>query len=229
MNSDHSSKIKFTSDSVSSWILESEQLITRNLMYNWRGVKDENWKKNFKSLKLFLWTAKFWSKLLKCLVWSLAPLPHPPPLRLDTRTTPRKKKVVEFKIRWPNGHVKGCSSLLIIGEMQIRATMKYPLMLVRKSESRSLLSDSLRPHGLCTWNSPGQSTGVGSLSLLQGIFPPKGSNPGLPHWRRILSERPFFKSPQITNAGEGVEKREPPYAVGGTATMEKLYWGSLEN
>ena len=27
------------------------------------------------------------------------------------------------------------------------------------------------------WNSPGQTTGVGSLSLLQGIFPTKGSNP----------------------------------------------------
>ena len=29
------------------------------------------------------------------------------------------------------------------------------------------------------WNSPGQSTGVGSLSLLQGIFLTQGSNPGL--------------------------------------------------
>ena len=34
------------------------------------------------------------------------------------------------------------------------------------------MSDSLRPHGLYSpWNSPGQNTGVGSLSLLQGIFP----------------------------------------------------------
>ena len=31
------------------------------------------------------------------------------------------------------------------------------------------------------WNSPGQSPGVGRLSLLQGIFPSQGSNPGLPH------------------------------------------------
>ena len=31
------------------------------------------------------------------------------------------------------------------------------------------------------WNSLGQNTGVGSLSLLQGIFPTQGSNPGLPH------------------------------------------------
>ena len=27
---------------------------------------------------------------------------------------------------------------------------------------------------------------MGSLSLLQGIFPIQGSNPGLPHCRRIL-------------------------------------------
>ena len=36
------------------------------------------------------------------------------------------------------------------------------------------------------WNSPGKNTGVGSLSLLQGIFPTQGSNPGLPHCRRTL-------------------------------------------
>ena len=36
-----------------------------------------------------------------------------------------------------------------------------------ESESRSVVSDSLRPHGLHSpWNSPGQNTGVGSLSLL---------------------------------------------------------------
>ena len=33
---------------------------------------------------------------------------------------------------------------------------------------------------------PSQNTGVGSLSLPQGIFPTQGSNPGLPHCRRIL-------------------------------------------
>ena len=36
------------------------------------------------------------------------------------------------------------------------------------------------------WNSPGQNTGVGSQSLLQGIFPNQGSNPGLLHCRWIL-------------------------------------------
>ena len=55
------------------------------------------------------------------------------------------------------------------------------------SESRSVVSDSLRPHELYSpWNSPVQNTGVGSLSLLQGIFPTQGLNPGLPHCRQIL-------------------------------------------
>ena len=35
-------------------------------------------------------------------------------------------------------------------------------------------------------NSPGYNTGVDSLSLLQGIFPTQGSNPGLLHCRQIL-------------------------------------------
>ena len=51
---------------------------------------------------------------------------------------------------------------------------------------------TLRPHGLkptsllCPWNSPGKNTGVGSCSLLQGIFPTQGLNPGLLHCRQIL-------------------------------------------
>ena len=35
-------------------------------------------------------------------------------------------------------------------------------------------------------DSPGQNTGVGSLSLLPGIFPTQSWNPGLPHCRRML-------------------------------------------
>jgi len=50
------------------------------------------------------------------------------------------------------------------------------------SASCSVVSDSLRPHELYSpWNSLSQNTGVGSLSLLHG------SNPGLPHCRRILT------------------------------------------
>ena len=54
-------------------------------------------------------------------------------------------------------------------------------------ENCSVVSDSLLPHELYSpWNSPGQNTGVGSLSLLQGTFPTQGLNPGLLHCRRIL-------------------------------------------
>ena len=48
-----------------------------------------------------------------------------------------------------------------------------------------------------TQNSPGQNTGVGSLSLLQGIFPIQGSNPGLAHCRWILYQLSPKGSPRI--------------------------------
>ena len=67
-----------------------------------------------------------------------------------------------------------------------------------ESESRSVVSDSLWPNGpYSPWNSPGQNTGVGSLSLLQGIFPTWGSNPGLPHCRWILYQLSHKGSPRI--------------------------------
>ena len=65
------------------------------------------------------------------------------------------------------------------------------------SESGSVVSDSLQPHRLYSpWNSPGQNTGVGSLSLLQGIFPTQGSNPGLLHCRQILYQLSHKGSPR---------------------------------
>ena len=45
------------------------------------------------------------------------------------------------------------------------------------------------------WNSPGQNTGVGSLSFLQGVFPTQGLNPGCPHCRRILYQLSHKGSP----------------------------------
>ena len=57
-----------------------------------------------------------------------------------------------------------------------------------ESESRSVISDSLQPHGLHSlWNSSGQNTGVGSLSLLQGICPIQESNWSLLHCRQITN------------------------------------------
>ena len=57
------------------------------------------------------------------------------------------------------------------------------------SESHSVVSASV--------NSAGQDTGVGSLSLLQGIFPTQGLNPGLWHCRYILYQLSHKRSPRI--------------------------------
>ena len=58
-----------------------------------------------------------------------------------------------------------------------------------ESESRSIVSDCLRPHGLYSpWTSPDQNTGVGSLFFLQGIFPTQELNRGLLYCRRILHQ-----------------------------------------
>ena len=58
--------------------------------------------------------------------------------------------------------------------------------------SRSVVSDSLRPHRLQPnrllhpWDFPGKNTGVGCYFLLQGIFPTQELNPGFLHCRQML-------------------------------------------
>ena len=49
----------------------------------------------------------------------------------------------------------------------------------------------------CPWDSPGQNTGVGSLSVLQGIFPTQGSNRGLLHCGQIIYQLSHKGSPRI--------------------------------
>ena len=68
-----------------------------------------------------------------------------------------------------------------------------------ESETHSVVSDSLWPHGLYSpWNSPDQNTGVGSLSLLQGgVFPTQALNPGLSHCRWILYQLSHKGSPRV--------------------------------
>ena len=60
-----------------------------------------------------------------------------------------------------------------------------------------VMSSSLRSHGLYSpWNSPGQSTGVVSLSPLQGIFPTQGSSSDTAHGggkKWWTTSKPFLK------------------------------------
>ena len=60
----------------------------------------------------------------------------------------------------------------------------FPLVILKMVED---MEPNLKVTRLCStlcdptlWNSPDQNTGLVSLSLLQGIFPTQGSNPGLP-------------------------------------------------
>ena len=55
------------------------------------------------------------------------------------------------------------------------------------------------PMDYSPWNSPGQNTGVDSHSLLQGIFPTQGLNPGVPHCRQILCHLSHKRSPNQYN------------------------------
>ena len=80
------------------------------------------------------------------------------------------------------------------------------LLEVKWWESRSVMSGFLWPHGLySSWTLPGQNTGVGSLSLLQGIFPTQGSNPGLLDCRWILYQLSHQGS-KIENVGSESKK-----------------------
>ena len=59
----------------------------------------------------------------------------------------------------------------ILYQLSYQGSLKFE----SESESPSVVSNSLRPHGLYSpWHSLGQNTGMGTLSLLQGIFPTQG-------------------------------------------------------
>ena len=80
------------------------------------------------------------------------------------------------------GHTTNANGL----PFSLRQTEKHAIK-VKMKVNMSVVSDSLGHHGLYSpWNSLGRNTGLGSLFLLQGIFPSQGSNPGLQHSRQFL-------------------------------------------
>ena len=94
-----------------------------------------------------------------------------------------------WRMEWKNSWVDRGMDWWVNGEMDRQ---------VWNWKWKSVFSDSLRPYGVYSpWNSPGQNSGVGSLSLLQGIFPIQGSNPGLPHCRWILYQLSHKGSPRM--------------------------------
>ena len=107
------------------------------------------------------------------------------------------------------------------------------------------MSDFLWCHGLQNpWNSPGQNTGVGSYSLLHGIFPTQGSHPGFPHCRQILYQLSYQGSP-LLNVLESVSESEvaqscltlcdpmdcspPGFSIHGIFQARILEWGAISH
>ena len=91
----------------------------------------------------------------------------------------------------------------------------YPCAFIFPSESessgRSVVSDCLRPRGLCSpWNSSDQNIGVGSHLLLQGIFPTERPSRGLLHCGRILCRLSYHVVIQQPRALLGLGRRPGP-------------------
>ena len=126
-----------------------------------------------------------------------------------------KKQHTESRLEL-NTQQPGTINLLLI----YPSTYLFIIYLFKESESKShsVMSDSLQPHGLYSpWNSPGQNTGVGSLSLLQGIFPTQGLNPGLWHCKQILYQLSHKGSLRI------LERVAYPFSSGSSLPQESTW------
>ena len=104
------------------------------------------------------------------------------------------------KIKAPNFTVSPNSGTGFLGQHKEEG---ISLLAETESEIHSVRYDSLWPHGpYSPWYSPGQNTGVGSLSLLQGIFPTQELNPGRKlyslssQWEVLIPSCRFSKFPE---------------------------------
>ena len=70
-------------------------------------------------------------------------------------------------------------------------------IIINNNKQLSCVRLFVTPWTVSPWNAPGQNTGVGSLSILQGIFPTQGLNPDLLHCRQILYQLSHKGSPGV--------------------------------
>ena len=132
--------------------------------------------------------------------WNTAPLTKRAPSSLSPSSLLLSERlIVSMSVIWiiffqTMIGIKSCFQMMI----NIKSFLHLKQCERSESESCSVVSYSLWPHGLYSpWDSPGQNTGVGSLSLLQGTFPTQGSNPCLLHCGRILYQLSHKGSPRI--------------------------------
>ena len=109
------------------------------------------------------------------------------PTRLPSFRTPmwRRPAIHNWQMAYIGSFSISLSKYLSWAEWTPTYDLKWqqrPLLCLSFSESHSVISDSLRPHGLYPnsllypWNYPGKNSGMGSYSLLQGIFLTQRSN-----------------------------------------------------
>ena len=100
--------------------------------------------------------------------------------------------------------VNACEQALCLIHLRLCPVLEEATVDQHAVLSRSVVSDSLWPHGLwparllCPWDSPGKDTEVGCHALFQGIFLTQELNPGLQHCRQILYRLSHQGSPLVT-------------------------------
>ena len=112
--------------------------------------------------------------------------------------SPMNSSILQLLVTWKlrSGyclHLDGICRLYFYHIRDVKLKMRICVCVL----SHLVMSDSLRTQ--CPWRSPGKNTGVGSHSLLQGIFPTQGWKPALLHCRQSLHHLRYQGSPWIEN------------------------------
>ena len=139
-------------------------------------------------------------------------------------------------IQMANKHMKRCSTSLIIASVQFRYSVVSDSLWTHELQHARppcpLPTPRVYPNScpLSPWCHPTISSSVVPFSSCPESFPASGSFQmnqlftsdkckSKPQWGTISHQSEWLssKSLQAVNAGEGVEKREPSYTVGGNA------------
>ena len=133
--------------------------------------------------------------------------------------------------KYPHGPLESSGSSSWMNCMRLVIPSTYAVLTL----SSSVMSDSLRPHGLypsrplCPWFI-GKNTAVGYHFLFQGIFPTEGSNPHLLHllfWQADFLPLCHLGSPygDRKSSMAMANKFEPPHRnMLAKATLFQYYW-----
>ena len=125
-------------------------------------------------------------------------------------------------------------NLLIMGKHLINITIRVCLV-AQPCSTLCGAMDRSPPGSYVHGNSPGKNTGVGSLSLLQEIFPTQESNPGPPHCRQIFADcnaaaaaaaaaKLFQSCPPLCNPIDGSPPSSP---IPGILQARTLEWVAI--